>query len=175
MDQINSLMQSIVNSIAEKAIKSMEVELNIVSDLGPARAFFIQDCPFGDRARVAVVSEDSYQIAKAISTKFIFYHQSVNSERRILFSTHMKEPVSPGVNKFILLDKNGKYILLHKYNLGPDAGLIYEYQKEIQKRDSVIRSLEDKIDYLTEDIRDITYNLKTITRKLDDLTRDKRY
>src|ERR1700679_3278362 len=111
MDQTNSIMQSVIISIAEKAIKNFEVELNIITDLGPARSFFIGDCPFGDKVRVATVSDESYLIAKTINVKFIFNHLDVNAQRRIIFSTNMKEQICPGVHKFMIAEKAGKYIL----------------------------------------------------------------
>lgn len=102
MDQTNAIMQSVITSIAEKAIKNFEVELNIINDLGPATSFFIGDCPFGNKVRIATVSEESYLIAKTINVKFIFNHLDVKSPRRIIFSTNMKGPIWPGVHKVII-------------------------------------------------------------------------
>jgi|SRR6516165_7596599 hypothetical protein len=174
MDKLDVIAKAAVESVAEKAMEQGTVQLNIVRDLGLAGNFFINS-PFGNKTRLAEVTRDSYLVAKRIHPRFIFNDCDGKEEKRIIFRSELMEPLSPGVNKFIISRDNSKnYILCYQYT-PMNRGLIYCFEKEREEQRDRIKQLENRVRYLEEDIRDFQYEMKQLKRKLDDMNDSRRY
>ena len=197
MDKTDMIIEAALRSIAEKAIENREVELQIIQELGLANSFF-RTSLFGEGVRVAEISKESYLIAKTINPKFIFNDLDGSSQKKIIFSTMLKDSIIPGKHKFMILempikelrsrksevstrdsksqrlDSKGKFVLVHKYSNQEDVGLIHTYKPYTEDK-NIIRKLENKIEDLNDDIRDLRHEVKDLKRRIEDLYRDRKY